>query len=1165
MNNSFGYAYIQSYGHHSAVRGPGRHDTIEITKAGAQRVCARKKAFNSAAKSCKRVLRKARFDHVSRIGAKLASYPPGSKRFWFLSKAVESNFCRPTLPPLQKPDGTLAHSAAEKANLFASLFASNSRLDAGSKLPPTLPQCSSSMQGIAIRQNEVRRALQTLDVNKANGPDGIPARVLKQCAPELSPVLTRLYRLSLQTRVVPKSWKLANVQPVPKKGSRADPCNYRPIAITSMLCKVMERVLNGKLLTYLETNDLLSDRQYGFRRGRSTGDLLAYVTHRCGEAIERNGEALAVSLDISKAFDRVWHASLLSKLPAYGIPADLCSWLSDFLSERSIRVVIDGCSSDLMAIDAGVPQGSVLSATLFLLHINDMLQPSIVGYADDSTVVERYLASAGDSRDDIHSQREAMVERANLTLSRVSQWGDDNLVKFNATKTQACLFSAKRSPFDLTPTFRGASVPITGSLELLGVELSSVLNFGTFIESKAQTAARKLGILNKVKRYFTPGQLLKLYKAQVRSCMEYCSHLWDGSAKYQLAALDSVERRARRMIPLPDTEYDRLPPLFHLDEFDPCLRGPGDRYCYVNARLTANGSNELLNIIQEYSTNHFTHYNHSLLQWGICVTKTCRQHLANNTVHEALEACLNSSLEKTHHLQARIVEDEVYCTEFGETNFIDTGDIIVAIVFIATLALNLLGSFNDFGFVPQKCLISRVLVCFSGKRNWERLTAPPGEGPEPRLQRLKMFNGVKTLTTFLVVYGHSPLVALTAVNNTHFVELNYYNPISLIVFNGSIIVQSFLVISGFLLAFNLLLLEDKVKLTWSKLPMFTMLRWMRLTPPYAAVLAVVATWMRRFGNGPMWKSTVGVEADACRQEWYYHLLYVNDYVVPSKCMEHTWYLAVDMKLTILGLLIFCLPSWRARKVAISVAFIIGVFTQVAHIYFQNLNATVLISPEDVRHYIVDDPTFNYLYKRTHTNIVCYVMGLALGMWIYHLMDTKFDVTKYKKYRFIYWSTIPALLLIVICGGVFYIDGIQVPMVVRLLYSPIVKILFGMLFFIFTTGTVFKLEKVYRGILEWRGWAVLGRLSYCAYLVHLSILRYSVANQTSLMQSSASQMLLTYFGQLVITFILALPCWIMIEAPFNQLVKVCFYPKPRKPKIKEMEKMQFENGQRNEMA
>ncbi|KAJ2947549.1 hypothetical protein O0L34_g17337 [Tuta absoluta] len=517
-------------------------------KLRARRVRAKKRTFNSATKSCKRVLRKARFDHVGRIGAKLASHPPGSKKFWSLSKAVETNFCRPTLPPMLKPDGSLAHSASEKANLFASLFASNSRLDAGSKQPPTVPRCDSSMSEIAVHIKEVRRVLCSLDVNKASGPDGIPARVLRLCAPELSPVLTRLFRLSLKERTVPGAWKLANVQPVPKKGDRADPAHYRPIAITSILCKVMERVLNSKLLTYLEDNDLLSDRQYGFRRGRSTGDLLVYVTHCWGEAIEKNGEALAVSLDISKAFDRVWHASLLSKLPAYGIPADFCTWISDFLSERSIRVVVDGCSSDLMAIDAGVPQGSVLSATLFLLHINDLLRHGIVGYADDSTVSERYLTGAGTSGDEIRSLRKAMVERTDLTLSLVSQWGDDNLVSFNATKTQACLFTAKRSPFDWTPTFRGTSVPVTDRLELLGMELTSNLNFGATIEYKAQTAAKKLGVLNRVKRYFTPGQLLTLYKAQVRSCMEYCSHLWDGSAKYQLAALDSVERRARRLI-----------------------------------------------------------------------------------------------------------------------------------------------------------------------------------------------------------------------------------------------------------------------------------------------------------------------------------------------------------------------------------------------------------------------------------------------------------------------------------------------------------------------------------------------------------------------------------------------------------------------------------------
>ncbi|XP_045447831.1 uncharacterized protein LOC123656168 [Melitaea cinxia] len=272
-----------------------------------------KKAFNQAAKTCKRALRRARFNHISRIGAKLASYPSGSKAFWSLAKAVESNFCRPSLPPLLRTDGSLAHSAKEKADLFASLFAENSRLDVAGKAPPISTRADCIMAEVRIRQKEILKILQTLDVNKASGPDG---------------------------------------------------------------------------------NDLLSDRQYGFRQHRSTGDLLVYATHIWSEAIDKHGEALAVSLDISKAFDRIWHARLISKLPSYGIPPGLCTWISDFLSERSIQVVLDGYSSDKKAINAGVPQGSVLSATLFLLHINDLLVPGTFGYADDSTVTDRYFSSA---------------------------------------------------------------------------------------------------------------------------------------------------------------------------------------------------------------------------------------------------------------------------------------------------------------------------------------------------------------------------------------------------------------------------------------------------------------------------------------------------------------------------------------------------------------------------------------------------------------------------------------------------------------------------------------------------------------------------------------------------------------------------------------------------
>ncbi|XP_045446691.1 uncharacterized protein LOC123654874 [Melitaea cinxia] len=130
-----------------------------------------KKAFNQAAKACKMTLRKTRFNHISRIGAKLASYPSGSKAFWSLAKAVESNFCRPSLPPLLRTDGSLAHSAKEKADLFASLFAENSRLDVAGKAPPISTRADCIMAEVRIRQKEILKILQTLDVNKASGPD----------------------------------------------------------------------------------------------------------------------------------------------------------------------------------------------------------------------------------------------------------------------------------------------------------------------------------------------------------------------------------------------------------------------------------------------------------------------------------------------------------------------------------------------------------------------------------------------------------------------------------------------------------------------------------------------------------------------------------------------------------------------------------------------------------------------------------------------------------------------------------------------------------------------------------------------------------------------------------------------------------------------------------
>src|ERR1700755_1786560 len=166
-----------------------------------------------------------------------------------------------------------------------------------------------------ITHDRVHGILKSMNVRKASGPDGIPPRVLRECASELAPSLVQLFSLCLNTSTFHQCWKRAIVQPISKKGSRFDPSNYRPIALTCILSKTFETLLNSHFLDHLESHSFLSDHQYGFRRSRSTGDILSYLTDIWSSALRDFGESCVVALDISKAFDWVWHASLLSQLP----------------------------------------------------------------------------------------------------------------------------------------------------------------------------------------------------------------------------------------------------------------------------------------------------------------------------------------------------------------------------------------------------------------------------------------------------------------------------------------------------------------------------------------------------------------------------------------------------------------------------------------------------------------------------------------------------------------------------------------------------------------------------------------------------------------------------------------------------------------------------------
>ena len=219
------------------------------------------------------------------------------------------------------------------------------------------------------------------------------------------------------------------------------------------------------------------DFQYGFRSSRSTADLLTAT-----------GATRAVALDISKAFDRVWHAGLLHKLKSHGISGQIFGVISSFLSNRRIRVVLDGKSSQEYPVNAGVPQGSILGLTLFLLYINDLPDDVICNiaiYADDTT-----LYSKCNQASDLWQQLELAFELES-DLRDTVDWGRKWLVDFNAGKTQLVSFDRSKNTGAINVKMDGSVLEEKTSFKVLGLTFSSILDWGSYIVSIAKTAPRK--------------------------------------------------------------------------------------------------------------------------------------------------------------------------------------------------------------------------------------------------------------------------------------------------------------------------------------------------------------------------------------------------------------------------------------------------------------------------------------------------------------------------------------------------------------------------------------------------------------------------------------------------------------------------------------------------
>ena len=501
--------------------------------------------FRDARNRCKRVLSEAKAQYSATIKARISAQKLGSREFWRIFNSIFSKK-KSTIPPLF--DGfQVITSSKDKAELLARTFAKNCTLDdTGQPLPHVPPRCADDISTLHITPSSVAAVISSLNPSTASGPDNIPVCVLQNCSPELSSILSKLFNKCLSESRFPSCWKCPSVVPIYKNsGERSDFNNYRPISLLPIVSKVFERLLNDHLVSHLENLGLFCDKQYGFRKHRSTADLLTVITERFFRALNRLGGARVIALDISKAFDKVWHSGLLHKLQSYGVKGPLLDIIASFLSNRKIKVVLDGAASSIYSINSGVPQGSILGPILFLIFINDLpdsVLSSLAIFADDTS-----LYSCIERKPSPSDQAE-IARSLQLDLDSTTQWGSRWLVTFNATKTKLLSISKRRSVDHPQICMSGNPLPESSSVKLLGLTLTSDLSWGQYIQSIAKIAARKVGSLYRARSYLSQAAILHIYKSLVRPCMEYCCHLWAGAPSTSLNLLDRIQRRVVNIV-----------------------------------------------------------------------------------------------------------------------------------------------------------------------------------------------------------------------------------------------------------------------------------------------------------------------------------------------------------------------------------------------------------------------------------------------------------------------------------------------------------------------------------------------------------------------------------------------------------------------------------------
>lgn len=396
-------------------------------------------------------------------------------------------------------------------------------------------------------EDEVSRLIMGLKTECSVGRDNISNKLLKQHSNFLVPPLTLIFNNCLHTGIFPSQLKSSEVRPIFKGGDKKVISNYRPISILPAISKLLEKIINNRLTKYLEKNNLLAEKQFGFRAGRSTDEAVYTLTNYISTNLDKGRKCLSIFLDLKKAFDTISIPILITKLEKLGIRGSQLQFFESYLTGRNQCVRIgDHVSTDL-PVSYGIPQGSILGPTLFLIYINDLTGLNIpkcdlISYADDTV-----LFFAADAWDEVFIA-------AQTGLDIVNNWLRHHLLTLNSDKTKYLTFCIRQSMYNsnnynIVPhqcsqgnNCACKAIERVHKIKYLGVIIDSNLSFKDHIKLLSSRIRKLIYVFKRLRHVVDPLLLKQIYFALCQSIISYCISSWGGSPKTVIKPVEIAQR-----------------------------------------------------------------------------------------------------------------------------------------------------------------------------------------------------------------------------------------------------------------------------------------------------------------------------------------------------------------------------------------------------------------------------------------------------------------------------------------------------------------------------------------------------------------------------------------------------------------------------------------------